>query len=230
VSNADNDFDFATYLMSSVHDIKNSLGMLINTLEDVSNSTNIEDCPFGGEIARMEYEAKRANNNLIQLLGLYKLNSMDFSPNLGEYNLEDFLDEILIEYEPLFRFNQIEASADCDPELEWYFDRTLINSIINNVLNNQVRYGKGEVKLTADEEDGYLVLRIHDNGDGYPEHMLSQTDFSQNPMNHQTGGTGLGLHFSAVAAQAHTNQDRSGHIKISNDSELGGGCFAVYIP
>lgn len=230
MSHADQTFDFTTCLMSSAHDIKNSLSMLINTLENITATSDAQTIPYGEDIARMEYEAKRANNNLIQLLGLYKLTHTDFAPNLEPCNLDDFLDEILIEYEPLFRFNQIEADTDCDPELEWYFDRGLVNSIINNVLNNQVRYSKGRVRLAADEEAGYLVLSIHDNGNGYPERMLGQADFSQNPMNHQTGGTGLGLYFSTMAARAHARNGRQGRIEISNDSDLGGGCFTVYIP
>jgi len=229
--NSENEeLDFSAILMSSIHDIKNSLSMLLTTLDDATQTQELSECPLGEQITQLQYEAKRVNNDLVQLLTLYKISDDHFEPNVAYHDVDDFIDELAIEYAPLLKFNNIELLTECDPELSWFFDRFLISGVINNVLNNEIRYGKDRTKLTADEEDGYLVIRIHDNGPGYPEQMLSQEGMQSNPANPTTGSTGLGLYFSTLSAQAHHNKERRGFIKIGNNSDLGGGCFAIYLP
>jgi hypothetical protein len=44
------------------------------------------------------------------------------------------------------------------------------------------------------------------------------------------GSTGLGLHFSVVAAKMHHNRGRSGEIRLENGGAWGGGCFVVKLP
>ena len=104
MSNGDNnndnqrdEFDFTAALMSTVHDIKNSLSMLLGTLEETAQDENVQDCPFGEQINRLQYETKRVNNDLIQLLALYKVNSDRFAPNVNHHAVDDFIDELAID-------------------------------------------------------------------------------------------------------------------------------------
>lgn len=63
-------FDFSAILASSAHDMKNSLCLLIQLIEEVS-----EQVPQGSateNMAKVHYEAQRINSGLIQLLTLYR--------------------------------------------------------------------------------------------------------------------------------------------------------------
>ncbi|OOZ38724.1 hypothetical protein BOW53_14465 [Solemya pervernicosa gill symbiont] len=222
--------DFSAVLMSSVHDIKNSLGMVLNSLDETAALEPDEDSPLTEQLKRLRYETKRVNNDLVQLLSLYKANNNNFSANRDYLDVDDFFDELQIEYRPLLTYNKIELTTECQAGLSWFFDRGLLAGVINNVLNNEVLYGRDQVVLSAAEEDGQLVVRIDDNGPGYPQQMLSRSEARMGETDMISGSTGLGLYFSMLVANAHQNGERKGTIKISNGGSLGGGCFAIYLP
>ena len=63
---------FYDVLASIIHDMKNSLGMVIHTLDDVTADPDFKYRKIE-RITAMQNEAKRLNNNLIELLTLYKI-------------------------------------------------------------------------------------------------------------------------------------------------------------
>jgi imidazoleglycerol-phosphate dehydratase len=63
--------------------------MLLGTLEETSQAEGVQECPFADQIQRLQYEAKRVNNDLIQLLGLYKVSSHRFAPSIAHHSVED---------------------------------------------------------------------------------------------------------------------------------------------
>ena len=65
--------DMSMFLASSVHDMKNSISILIGGLEQVLEQVSPESFPAYQNVAHMVYESKRINSNLMQLLTLYKI-------------------------------------------------------------------------------------------------------------------------------------------------------------
>jgi signal transduction histidine kinase len=65
--------DISMFLASSVHDMKNSISILIGGLEQVLEQVSQESFPAYQDVTHMVYESKRINSNLIQLLTLYKI-------------------------------------------------------------------------------------------------------------------------------------------------------------
>jgi light-regulated signal transduction histidine kinase (bacteriophytochrome) len=54
------------------HDMKNSISVLSGTLENLLAAHPSNSAPEYGQMAHMLYQTKRLNDNLIQLLALYK--------------------------------------------------------------------------------------------------------------------------------------------------------------
>ncbi|HET7776158.1 MAG TPA: sensor histidine kinase, partial [Azospira sp.] len=73
--------DLSVFLASSVHDMKNSISILIGSMEKILAESDPGRAEYG-EMTHMMYETKRINGNLIQLLALYKLGNhlYPFSP------------------------------------------------------------------------------------------------------------------------------------------------------
>jgi len=118
----------------------------------------------------------------------------------------------------------------CDDDLYWFFDRDLITGVISNVINNLYKYTKDKLHISAVKEQGYLVIKIRDNGPGYPENMLISNDENQKSISFDKASTGLGLYFSRLVAELHKNKGRNGFISTTNDGIDGGGCFSIYLP
>lgn len=221
--------DFASVLASSIHDTKNSLGMLLNSLEEIVDRERNECHCTPDQVAQLQYEAKRVNDNLIQLLTIYKVENKFYTAAPQETLVSDFLDESFLTAKPLLDHKGIAVVVECDPDLVGYFDRDLVAGLIDNVVTNAARYTRDRIVLSAHESGGFLELRVEDNGSGFPEPML-KADFSgDQELDMLSGRTKLGLFFCAMVAGLHTADGREGYIKLSNRPE-GGGRFSLFLP
>lgn len=222
------DIDFSMILASSVHDMKNSLGMLLNSVEELRQDLGAEHKANAG-MNTLQYEAERIHNDLVQLLSLYRLSENTLSARIDEHYIPDFLSEQLSRHEPLLKGLGIHYSVEAI-EAGGYFDRDLLGGVLNNVINNAIRYTRDTIKLIAREQNGYLVIRLEDNGQGYPEAMLNAGIDTDRPVDFQSGSTNLGLTFTAAIARLHTQNGREGHIHLENGGSLGGGVFEIWLP
>jgi len=225
--------DFLDILASTLHDMKNSLGILFNTLEESIEQCKEKECSSYGGFFTLQYEIKRLNHSMIRLLSLYKKEKSQFTINVDYYPVEEIIDDIVIQNKALLSSKGIKIETDCPEGLFWTFDRSLVSGVLDNVLNNSFRYTKDKVRISANKEGEYLLLRIEDNGRGYPECMLvdDKEELScKRTIDFDSGSTGLGLYFSMLVAKSHTNENREGYISILNGGALGGGAFTIYIP
>lgn len=223
--------DFPSILASAVHDMKNSLSMLLNSLEDVAELCQPSTPEGAGKLAHLQYEGKRLNGQLVQLLTLYKIGNSQYLLNPDEHDVGEFLQEATLHHRELFTLRQVDLTVEAPAELAWFFDRNLVHGVLNNVLNNAYKYTRNRVTVTAHVENGMLVLRICDNGDGYPASMISgSADQQRTGISFVSGSTGLGLYFSQQVAALHRHKNRQGHIALDNGGIDGGGRFALYLP
>lgn len=222
--------DFSLVLASSVHDMKNSVGMLLASLESV-----IEDTPPTNEkqakrFSSLQYEASRINSELVQLLTIYRMQNRMLPVCIDEHYLIDIIEDQVARNHMLMSTKGVSVTIDCDTDLPWYFDQDLVGSVIHNILVNCVRYTKSAVLVGAKVEQDMLCITIADDGPGYPEDMLNQNMESFTEFKGATGGTHLGLYFAEKIATSHTQNERHGYTELANGPPLGGGVFKLYIP
>ena len=221
--------DFSLLLASSVHDIKNSLGMLLTSLDDVIDISEEQSPQQQKNYSILRSEASRINQSLICLLGLYRLQCNQLSPNLTEVFIQEFLEEQVAAQQLLFDVNKITVNIDCDDSLTGYFDENLIAGVISNVLVNGAKYTHDELTISAHRAGKGIEIVITDNGGGYPQAIIDNIDNHQRGIDFTSGSTNLGLFFAQQIAQAHQCKGENGHIVLRN-LDNGGGCFSLTLP
>lgn len=221
--------DFSLLLASSVHDIKNSLGMLLTSLDEVIDISSEENPQHRKNYSILRGEASRINNALIYLLGLYRLQNEQLNLNLAEVFIADFIEEQVASQSLLFEVNNISIAIDCDDDLAGYFDENLVAGIINNILVNCAKYTQDTITFIARQEGDYISIVINDNGQGYPLQIIESSSNDERSIDFNSGSTNLGLYFSQQIAAIHQCKDRRGSIQISNLPE-GGGSFKLLLP
>jgi heavy metal sensor kinase len=105
--------------------------------------------------------------------------------------------------------------------LEVRADRLRVEQALSNLVENALRHGDGEVRLTAVPVDGLVELHVRDEGVGFPPQFLDQAfERFARADGARTGGTsGLGLSIVRVIAEAH-----GGSAHVANTD--GGGADA----
>jgi len=211
--NSVQNIDFSMVLASAVHDMKNSLGMLLNSLDELRQEQS-ETMGGSARFNTLQYEAERMHNDLVQLLGIYRLGENNLSAHIEEHFVPDFLSEHMARHTPLLEGLGIEFELEAE-DVNGFFDEDLLTGVLNNTLNNALRYTRNKIRLKAYERDGYLVIAVEDDGDGYPESMQHTGTPDFKTLDFKNGSTSLGLFFASSVASLHTDGERTGSIPVS---------------
>ncbi|MDD5241897.1 MAG: HAMP domain-containing sensor histidine kinase [Sulfuricella sp.] len=219
--------DITAFFASAIHDMKNSLCVLINFLEGYHTGL---DENLKSEVAPMLYEVKRVNNNLVQMLAIYKVGNEFYPFEMTENAIDEFVSEIVMQNQTLLDNLGITLELDYDKDLTWYFDRELVSGVISHALNNAMRYTHDKLRLLITNEDDYLVIRVEDNGTGYSAGMLETGNAVSKGVDFASGSTGLGLFFTSMVAKLHKHRGKTGSMTLENGGKFGGGCFVLRLP
>jgi len=226
----DEPLDFSLILASSVHDMKNSVGMLLTTLEEYIQENSDQSPAQNKHLATLQYETSRINGELVQLLSIYRMQGNRLPVHIEESYPSDTLEDQVARNDMLFQMRHVEIEMDCDHDLHWYYDNELVGGVVHNVLVNCARYTKSKIKITAQLVDDHLCIAIADDGGGYPPDMIDNPLINNHRVDFQTGSTNLGLFFAASVAAMHKKDSRQGRIQLLNNGLLGGGEFRLYLP
>jgi signal transduction histidine kinase len=103
-------------------------------------------------------------------------------------------------------------------------DRMRISQVVSNLLSNAVKFTKkGAVYISADNEDGHVVVSVRDTGPGIDPEIMPKL-FTKFTSKSQTG-TGLGLFISKSIIEAH-----GGRIWAENNKEKKGATITFRLP
>ena len=222
--------DFASVLASTVHDMKNSLCMLIQSAELIQQESNQLSEPAKDELARLNYEANRLNSNLLQLLSLYRLERNQLPVQIDEHYLSDVIEEVLLKNEYFSQQRKVSVSVEQQINLCWFFDYDLIINLLNDAVANALRYCKQHIVLQVSNDNNSLVIEVHDDGKGFPDFMLQHDAMDMNSPDMANNHTGLGIFFAKLIASAHSNKGQAGKVTLSNGGRFGGGVFQLTLP
>jgi signal transduction histidine kinase len=84
-------------------------------------------------------------------------------------------------------------------------DRLRLEQALTSLVDNGLRHGAGDIRLSASVADGRVVLRVSDEGEGFPPELLDHAfeRFTRADTARSRGGTGLGLSIVEAIAHAH---------------------------
>lgn len=228
-----NPVDINTVMAATVHDVKNALSLIDNQIRDIVAEVSDLSPQSAQQLNRIRIEAGRINNDLVHMLGLYRMHNETFRPNFDEVLVEDVIKDATSRHTEALHSLGIQLSIDMeDPDLVWFMDPMLVEGILANALTNSTRYTTDRLDFHVFERDDGLCIQLIDNGQGYPAKMMNfmGTSDDQGDLNFQTGSTGLGLFFCHQIARLHTHGEREGHIHLSNHPETGGAVFELWLP
>lgn len=175
----------------------------------------------------IERQVKKMNNIVVQMLNLSRLDQDKMEPELEWMDLGELVyavcDDASIQGEKQVTF-QIEIA----PHFNVYADIGLMFILIQNLIDNAVKYGasQGTVWIWSEESEEEYLLHIKDEGNGIEEENLEKIfqRFYRVEKNELIEGFGLGLSLVKRIAEKH-------HGAVTAKSVPGiGSTFTLHLP
>lgn len=189
-----------------------------------------------GEIDSRQFEylkilkenSERMEELIKDLLIVSKIESEEFSQKKEEFSLPDLTLEVIKKFFPFAKLAKVQINYYFEEKTPLVFaDRYQIQQVIENLLDNAIRYTKeGSIDVRIEKKDKKIYFEIRDTGIGIPQeeqkYVFQKFFRAKNIMKYQTLGTGLGLYISKAIIE------RSGG-KIGFKSQEGKGSTFWFI-
>ncbi|HNA81934.1 MAG TPA: ATP-binding protein [Thiobacillaceae bacterium] len=214
--------DSSAMYAALMHELKNNLGLLTMTLDAIPMNGTVE---HDGRVDDARLLCQRSVDRLQQALLSYKAMNKELHPVPDAYSPLEILRDLRDTAMSLARgrLSVDTLVGDQVPPI-WFFDRSLVEMALMNAIHNSLAHAGTGIRIEADMVDGCLAFTVRDDSAGYPDSILGLGPAEEKP---GKGGTGLGLKFARLIAEAHENRGRLGELRLFNDQ---GAVFRFLLP
>ncbi len=156
-------------------------------------------------INKIQNNVEHLSNMLNDILSLSKLEEGKISKELVEFNLLDFIKDVIEEAE-LFSNGKVTVSYSFQGDENVRCDPKILKNILSNLLSNAIKYSfeEGKVELVAKNSSDAIYFSVSDNGVGIPiedQAQIADRFFRASNVSN-IEGTGLGLNIVKKYLQA----------------------------
>ncbi|MCG2575969.1 hypothetical protein LZ012_03045 [Dechloromonas sp. XY25] len=195
-------------LASGVHDAKNQLFVAESLIAAA-------EAKHGIELGEARYAIETAGHRLSRTLAAYSVLRDSATPAVTPVIVGDLCDEALLDQKKHLARTGIALTATCTVVDEWLLDRDLVTDMLNNAIQNAGRHARGKVHLDARLDEGWLLISVEDDGEGFATLPPS---------------FGTGLMVAQRLAALHSRRGRQGQLTLNNGAGLGGARFELRLP
>ena len=217
------------FFIHTAHEIRTPLTLLKAPLEDVMRNEVLSE---KGK-ANLQIAMHSANELMIMTGDLINAERHKISEHVlcvSQVELNSFINEMLRPFNLYANTKKQKLTYSSDfKELYVILDRGRIESILQNLVNNALKYTPdgGAVEVKCSHTDKWWAVDVSDNGIGVPEDdksRLFEKYYRASNVGKNIVGTGLGLSLVKALVEEH-------HGRISFESEEGKGSrFRVEFP
>jgi nitrogen-specific signal transduction histidine kinase len=206
------------------HDLKGPISSLLGLHNLVKLEIKDENAKQYFEM--YQSQIMRINNIVMDLINITRMNHA--ASNLVKIDFDLLVTECIEAYHYLHNYSIIKFIREVDPNIEFYSEWAIINTILQNLIENAIKYANPDndpfVKIVIAQEDSSIRIMVEDNGVGIaPDYQAKIFDMFFRANDH-VEGTGLGLYILKRAVER-----LRGEIKFH--SEVGvGSAFVITLP
>jgi signal transduction histidine kinase len=181
-------------------------------------------------LTRIRSNGKHLLGLINTVLDIAKIESGQFSLNLGEYAVDAVVETVRAATESLAETKKLALKTQITKPLPIGFgDEQRLTQVLLNLVGNAIKFtDAGEVRVSAAATNGHFMVDVADTGPGIPPDQLTrvfeqfhQVDASNTKAK---GGTGLGLAIAKQIVEMHGG-------RLWAESTLGqGATFRLQLP
>ncbi|MBA4053472.1 MAG: hypothetical protein C0490_02050 [Marivirga sp.] len=191
IENKNAELDAFFYRIS--HDLKGPISSLLglSTLAKM----DVKDAQALSYMDLQHQQVERLNNIITGLINLTKLSHSELQKS--KIDFEQMVEGCIVSFNGLKNFSQIDFKKNIQPGIEFYSEWTLVNTILQNLIENAIKYSRGSspfVYIRIVDDSGFIAIEVSDNGQGIPEEHQTKIFEMFYRATQNASGSGLGLY------------------------------------
>lgn len=192
------------FLADAAHELRTPLAAIGAQAHLLLHAEN--DNARNAAARQLEEGLERVSHLMSQLLTIARIEAADASGKRESLNVAELVRTRVASFAARARLRSIALELIAPEELVFPVDRSGFNSVVDNLVDNAIRYAPagGSVDVSLSMESGGLRLIVRDNGPGIPCEYIEKVfeRFYRTPGNSESG-SGLGLAIVQKVAAAH---------------------------
>jgi signal transduction histidine kinase len=222
IENKNMELDSFFYRVS--HDLKGPIASLIGLHNLVT--LEVTDLLSMRYFEMYQSQVNRLNRIVMGLIGLTQMKHLqDLRVKI---DFKSLVDECIQSYSYFENFKNIQFIKEIDPDLAFYSEWAIINTILQNLIENAIKYSQKEnpfIKIRIKTETPDIRIEVEDNGVGIDEaHQAKIFDMFYRASERTKGSSGLGLYILKRAVER-----LGGKIELKS-TLYKGSTFSVILP
>lgn len=185
------------------HELRTPLAVIISQSDYAMEDEEYREKALG----KINKEARRMSTLVNRLLTLSRSDSGRLVLEKDQVDLSEVCEMVAEQQAIVAEDKNISIETDIAEDITITGDEAMIMRILLNLMDNAVKYGRedGKVTLTLTEENGYAVCSVEDDGIGISEEDLEKIweRFYRVEASRSEEGAGLGLAMVAALTKAH---------------------------
>ncbi len=219
------------FISNITHELKTPIATVGVAIEALKNFNAIQDPQRTKEYLDISSnELQRLSLLVDKVLKLSMFEKKEIDLKFEMMNLKEVVDEVVSSMRLQLEKYHAAVSVTNEGDLNLQGDRLHLISVVFNLLDNALKYSKGNPSIHVDlkEADQHVVLSVTDNGIGIPTEYKDKLfeKFFRVPTGdtHNAKGYGLGLSYVAHVIQKH-----KGTIIVESQPGIGSK-FVITLP
>jgi signal transduction histidine kinase len=191
-----------------VHDLKNPLTVVNAGLELVAELVPDASSDLGQTVSEAAEATRRLRTMVEDLLAISRMEQSDFPLQREAVSLTKLLRAVIQAYVRRAQERGITLAPPPELSLEIKADRTLLQRVLENILDNAFRYtpANGRIAVTTTRSSHGVEINVSNDGPPIPERERHRVfeKFRRGARDGTSfGNAGLGLYFCKRAMEAH---------------------------
>ncbi len=211
------------------HELRTPISLIKGYVETILDGITEDPSQQESFLRKIQKHTDRLTFLTEDLLALSQLESGRVAINHSRISLPDLVQRVFENLQDRAASRRIRLEADLDPGLEIWGDYDRLFQVLQNLVDNGIKYGETQGTITVSASSGQGRCRVQVANEGQPippeaqERIFERFFRVDKARSREQGGTGLGLAIVKHIVQAHGGQ-------VWLEEADSGSVFAFSIP
>jgi hypothetical protein len=218
--------DLETFIYKTSHDVRAPIATTLGLINVASEELKHNEAAIS-YFNLIKQQTSLLDNILYKLLETTKIRQGEKTIQLIDF--ENEIEDVINFFAHMDEFKPIKFETSLLIEQKFYTDKTLLVTLLQNLIHNAIKYQKegnkhSKIKITVVDTKGGITINVEDNGIGIADEYQKDVFKMFFRATTKANGSGLGLY-----TVKHCVKKLGGHIDLISKEKIG-TIFTIYIP